>query len=202
MVAIDVTFQNCGDSTLSGIRTGSPQLQSGMRMSSDVNIKALTAGTSQTVTVGIDFNDTLQPAKFEIRWAVFHPPLISLYFFFFSPSSSSSLFLCIFFSLSVSLSLSLSLSSASQCGSRQEVSGPDRPTGRRTTQTYVCLRGQVYGTQRYNTATIYSCTTLCAWSTSSGIIIGASKIDLHCTLQLWSRYPGWLPGPSFPPLAC
>ncbi|CAI7996336.1 AP-3 complex subunit beta-2 [Geodia barretti] len=69
MVAIDVTFQNCGDSTLSGIRTGSPQLQSGMRMSSDVNIKALTAGTSQTVTVGIDFNDTLQPAKFEISVA-------------------------------------------------------------------------------------------------------------------------------------
>ena len=69
MVAIDVTFQNCGDSTQNGIRTGSPQLQSGMRMSSEVNIKALTTGASQMVTIGIDFNDTLQPAKFEIRWA-------------------------------------------------------------------------------------------------------------------------------------
>ena len=67
MVAIDVTFQNSGDSTLNGIRTGSPQLVSGMRMSSDVNIKSLAVGSSQQVSVGIDFNDTLQPAKFEIR---------------------------------------------------------------------------------------------------------------------------------------
>ena len=67
MIGIDVTFQNTGDSTLNGIRTGSPQLQSGMKMGGDVNIKSLTSGSSQSVTIGIDFNDTLQPAKFEIR---------------------------------------------------------------------------------------------------------------------------------------
>ena len=67
MVAIDVTFKNCGNSTQNGIRTGSPQLQSGMKMSADVNIKSLATGSSHPVTIGIDFNDTLQPAKFEIR---------------------------------------------------------------------------------------------------------------------------------------
>ena len=68
MVAIDVTFQNSGDSTLNGIRTGSAQLQSGMKMNADVNIKSLTVGSSHPVAIGIDFNDTLQPAKFEIRY--------------------------------------------------------------------------------------------------------------------------------------
>ena len=67
MVAIDVTFQNCSDSTQNGIRTGTHQLQSGMKMGGDANIKSLTTGASQTVNIGIDFNDTLQPAKFEIR---------------------------------------------------------------------------------------------------------------------------------------
>ena len=71
MVAIDVTFQNSGDSTLNGIKTGSAQLQSGMKMNADVNIKSLTGGSSHPVTIGIDFNDTLQPAKFEIRYAVY-----------------------------------------------------------------------------------------------------------------------------------
>lgn len=66
MVAIDITFKNSGDSTQSGIRTGSPQLQSGMKMNADVNIKSLTVGSAHPVTIGIDFNDTLQPAKFEI----------------------------------------------------------------------------------------------------------------------------------------
>ena len=68
MVAIDITFKNSGDSTQSGIRTGSPQLQSGMKMNADVNIKSLTVGSAHPVTIGIDFNDTLQPAKFEIRY--------------------------------------------------------------------------------------------------------------------------------------
>ena len=45
---------------------GSPQLQAGMKMKGDVSIKSLVAGDSQSATIGIDFNDTLQPAKFEI----------------------------------------------------------------------------------------------------------------------------------------
>ena len=38
-----------------------------MRLGGDANIKSLTTGSSQSVSIGIDFNDTLQPAKFEIR---------------------------------------------------------------------------------------------------------------------------------------
>ena len=67
MVAVELTFENASQSTMSNITVGSGQLQSGMKMNASVSISQLTAGGSMTSTVGIDFNDTLQPAKFKIR---------------------------------------------------------------------------------------------------------------------------------------
>ena len=67
MVALDLTFQNCSSATLSGIRVDMPQSQSGVKMSTgNANIKSLTVNTSHPMSIGIDFKDTLQPAKFEI----------------------------------------------------------------------------------------------------------------------------------------
>lgn len=66
MLGLELIFQNTLDSGLSGIAIGSMRLQAGMRMKDTSTVMQLTAGSSRTVTVGIDFNDTLQPAKFDI----------------------------------------------------------------------------------------------------------------------------------------
>lgn len=67
MVAVELTFENTSQSTMSNISIGSSQLQSGMKMNASINISQLAAGGTMTSTIGIDFNDTLQPAKFKIR---------------------------------------------------------------------------------------------------------------------------------------
>ncbi len=67
MVVVELTFENTSQSNMSNITVGSGQLQSGMKMNASVSIPQLAAGGSMVSTVGIDFNDTLQPAKFKIR---------------------------------------------------------------------------------------------------------------------------------------
>ena len=66
MVAVELIFENTSSSIMNGISVGSAQLQSGMKMNASVSISQLAAGGSISSTVGIDFNDTLQPAKFSI----------------------------------------------------------------------------------------------------------------------------------------
>lgn len=66
MVAIEVTFTNKSDGTLSGISIGSKRLQSGMAIKDIPQLTQLAPGGSISVTMGIDFNDTLQPAKFDL----------------------------------------------------------------------------------------------------------------------------------------
>ena len=66
MISLNVNFQNTSGSMLSGIAISNPQLQAGMKMSADVSIRSLPPGDSHSASVGINFNDTLQPAKFEI----------------------------------------------------------------------------------------------------------------------------------------
>ena len=67
MVAVELTFENASQSAMSNISISTSQLQSGMTMNASVNISQLSVGGSMSSTVGIDFNDTLQPAKFKIR---------------------------------------------------------------------------------------------------------------------------------------
>ena len=66
MVAVELTFHNTSSSVVNGITVGSTQLQSGMKMAANVNISQVAPGGTMTSTIGIDFNDTLQPAKFSI----------------------------------------------------------------------------------------------------------------------------------------
>ena len=67
MVAVELIFENTSQSTMSNITIGSTQLQSGMKMNASVNLSQLPVGDTVSSTIGIDFNDTLQPAKFKIR---------------------------------------------------------------------------------------------------------------------------------------
>ena len=68
MLAIELTFKNTSDSPLSNISIGDTRLQSGMSMRDTNGINQLAPGSSATLTVGVNFNDTLQPAKFDIWW--------------------------------------------------------------------------------------------------------------------------------------
>ena len=70
MLAVELIFKNASDSPLSNITIGDTRLQAGMSMRDTNGINQLTPGSSSTLTVGINFNDTLQPAKFDIWYVV------------------------------------------------------------------------------------------------------------------------------------
>ena len=67
MLAVELEFTNTTDSVLGPISVGSPRLPVGMEMKEVGEIPQLPPGSSLSMTVGINFNDTLQPAKFDIR---------------------------------------------------------------------------------------------------------------------------------------
>ena len=69
MLAVELIFKNTSDSPLSGITIGDTRLQAGMSMRDTNGINQLAPGSTSNLTVGINFNDTLQPAKFDI-WCV------------------------------------------------------------------------------------------------------------------------------------
>lgn len=66
MVAVEITFQNTTDSPISGVSVKAAQLEAGMKMNATVNINQLVPGGSMAGSIGVDFNDTLRPAKFNI----------------------------------------------------------------------------------------------------------------------------------------
>lgn len=66
MLAIKLTFTNTLETALSAISIGDTRLQTGMAMREMTEISQLAPNSSSDVTLGIDFNDTLQPAKFDI----------------------------------------------------------------------------------------------------------------------------------------
>lgn len=66
MVSVDITFTNHNDRPLSGIRVGQKKLQPGMEIQEFPEIANLGGGASITVLMAIDFNDTTQPAHFQI----------------------------------------------------------------------------------------------------------------------------------------
>ena len=67
MIAVELMFRNTTSSSINNITLGSAQLKSGMKMNASVSISQLTPGGVMNSTIGINFNDTLQPAKFSIR---------------------------------------------------------------------------------------------------------------------------------------
>lgn len=66
MMAVELTFHNTSGSVVSEVSVGTTHLQSGMKMLANINISQIATGGSMNSTIGIDFNDTLQPAKFNI----------------------------------------------------------------------------------------------------------------------------------------
>ena len=70
MIGFELLFQNTSSSSISNIEINKSQLQSGMQMTDIPTIPQLGPGASISVSLGINFNDTLQPASFNIWYAV------------------------------------------------------------------------------------------------------------------------------------
>ncbi|OWF47522.1 AP-3 complex subunit beta-2-like isoform X3 [Mizuhopecten yessoensis] len=66
MVSIEMTFVNTSDNTISGIKIDNKKLQPGMEIHDFPEIASLGQGASTSVLLAINFNDTTQPAKFDI----------------------------------------------------------------------------------------------------------------------------------------
>lgn len=68
LVGVELTLQNTLDTPLGAVSVGDTRLQSGMCLRETGGVSGLPAGSSSSFTIGIDFNDTQQPAKFDIWW--------------------------------------------------------------------------------------------------------------------------------------
>jgi AP-3 complex subunit beta len=66
MTSVELTLNNLGQEELTEIKIGSKTLSSGMAMHEFPGIAKLAPGASQTVSIGINFNDSTQAAKFDI----------------------------------------------------------------------------------------------------------------------------------------
>ncbi|XP_028411704.1 AP-3 complex subunit beta-1-like isoform X2 [Dendronephthya gigantea] len=66
MVAVEVTFVNNSGSVIENIRIGEKKLSLGLKMSDFPTIDSIDVGSTVTVTMGVDFKDTIQPVSFEI----------------------------------------------------------------------------------------------------------------------------------------
>ncbi|XP_048583521.1 AP-3 complex subunit beta-2 isoform X2 [Nematostella vectensis] len=76
MVAIEITFTNTSDTSISGIHVGDKKLGSGVKLYEFQEIGCLKPGATISVTLGIDFNDTTQPANFDICTSVHKFPVV------------------------------------------------------------------------------------------------------------------------------
>lgn len=66
LVGVEITAQNTLDTPLGGVSVGETRLQSGMVLKETGGLSSLPGGATSSFTIGIDFNDTQQPAKFDI----------------------------------------------------------------------------------------------------------------------------------------
>lgn len=66
MVAVEVTLVNNSDASISNIHVAEKKLASGMSMHEFQEVASLARGATISVTLGIDFNDTTQPANFNL----------------------------------------------------------------------------------------------------------------------------------------
>ncbi|XP_051875520.1 AP-3 complex subunit beta-1 isoform X2 [Pristis pectinata] len=66
MVSVHITFTNSSDQEIRNIQIGERKLASGMKMHDFHEIDSLEPGTSQTVSMGIDFCDSTQAANFQL----------------------------------------------------------------------------------------------------------------------------------------
>lgn len=66
LVGVEVSVQNTLDTSLGAVRVGDTRLQPGMSLKEMGGVSAVAPGTTSNFAIGIDFNDTQQPAKFDI----------------------------------------------------------------------------------------------------------------------------------------
>lgn len=66
MVAVEVTLVNNSDASISNIHVDEKKLASGMSMHEFQEVASLAPGATISVTAGINFNDTTQPANFNL----------------------------------------------------------------------------------------------------------------------------------------
>ncbi|XP_031565931.1 AP-3 complex subunit beta-2-like [Actinia tenebrosa] len=66
MIAVELTFTNSSDAAISNIHIGDKKLGAGLKLQEFQEIGTLDRGASISVSIGIDFNDTTQPATFTI----------------------------------------------------------------------------------------------------------------------------------------
>jgi AP-3 complex subunit beta len=61
-----VVLNNLGQDDLTEVKIGAKNLAPGMSIHEFPGIASLPAGSSQTVSLGVNFNDTTQSAKFDL----------------------------------------------------------------------------------------------------------------------------------------
>ncbi|CAG5115388.1 unnamed protein product [Candidula unifasciata] len=66
MVSLELTFTNSGEAPFTAIRIGEKKIHSGMEIHDFPEIASLGVGASTSVLMGINFNDTTQPASFQL----------------------------------------------------------------------------------------------------------------------------------------
>lgn len=66
LVGVELTAQNMLDTSLGSVSVGEARLQSGMSLKETGGLSNMGPGASANFSIGIDFNDTQQPAKFDI----------------------------------------------------------------------------------------------------------------------------------------
>ncbi|XP_046839120.1 AP-3 complex subunit beta-1-like [Xenia sp. Carnegie-2017] len=66
MVAVEITFTNSGSSCVENIHVGEKKVGLGLKIADFPKIESIGIGSTVTVSMGIDFKDTIQPVSFEI----------------------------------------------------------------------------------------------------------------------------------------
>lgn len=67
MISIELTFTNHGNVELTDVQINKKNIQSGMSLKETATIEMLNPKQSWTGVLGLDFNDSTQPANFEIK---------------------------------------------------------------------------------------------------------------------------------------
>ena len=66
MTSIQLTLKNLGQEVLTDVKVGAKSLSPGMSMHEFASLASLEPDSTQTVTIGINFNDSTQSAKFDL----------------------------------------------------------------------------------------------------------------------------------------
>lgn len=66
LVGVELSVQNTLDTSIGAVSIGETRLQSEMTLRETGGVSSLAPNSTSNFTIGIDFNDTQQPAKFDI----------------------------------------------------------------------------------------------------------------------------------------